>query len=480
MKFSILIPVYNERYTVAELIRRVLDSPLPGGLERELVIVDDGSTDGTREILERLAAEHPEIVYHPHEQNTGKGGAIRTAIRLASGDFCIFQDADLEYDPRDYAQILEPLLAGEADVVYGSRFLSRERRRVLSFWHSQGNRILTAMSNMLTDLSLTDMETCYKAFRTELLKTIPVRSNDFGLEPELTAKVAKRGFRVYEVPISYHGRTYALGKKITWKDGVRAFWVMLKFWVIDDLFSEHAGAEFLASLEKAYHFNSWMADRVRPFLGHRVLEVGAGIGNLSQMFLPRDHYVAAESDELHLKVLRNLALQRPYLEVARLDALESAHFRPYTSNVDTIVCLNLLAQLADPAPVLKNFHDALVPGGSAVVLVPQGPRLYGRLDEALQRRKRYSKQELRSELEAAGFEVERLLEFNKIGAIGWWFNGKLLGRNRIPKFQLKLFDSLVWLWRRLEPVLPWPGLFLIAVARKPAADARPASKVAAG
>ena len=229
MKLSVLIPVYNERYLVGELIRRVLDAPLPRAMQRELIVVDDGSTDGTREILEELAEKHPEIVYHAHEQNQGKAGAIRTAIGLASGEWCIFQDADLEYDPRDYDLVLGPLLSGDADVVYGSRFLPRTRRRVLYYWHSLGNHFLTLLSNLLTGLNLTDMETCYKAFRTDLLKTIPIRSSGFGLEPEITSKIAKRRFRIYEVPINYHGRTYTEGKKISWKDGVQALWVLLKY-----------------------------------------------------------------------------------------------------------------------------------------------------------------------------------------------------------------------------------------------------------
>lgn len=467
MKLSVLIPVYNERYLVAELIRRVLDVPLPRAMGRELVVVDDGSTDGTREILEGLAEKHPEIVYRPHERNQGKAGAIRTAIGLATGDFCVFQDADLEYDPRDYDLILDPLLSGDADVVYGSRFLPRQRRRVLYFWHELGNRFLTLLSNLLTGLNLSDMETCYKAFRTDLLKTIPIRSQGFGLEPEITCKVAKRRFRVYEVPINYNGRTYAEGKKITWKDGFQALWVLLKYRLIDDLYFENAGAHVLSTIEGAHHFNQWMADCIREHVGPRVLEVGAGIGTLTQQFLPRDRYIAAESDPLYLDVLRNLSLERPYMEVAWVDAQKDSCFAPYQGQVDTILCLNALEHVPDAEAALRNFYETLQPGGVAIVLVPQGQGRFGALDEAVGRVRRYSKEELRTALENAGFRIERFFEFNRVGVPGWWLNGKLLGRARMPKYQLKLYDSLVWLWRLVDRALPWQGLSVIAVARRP-------------
>ncbi len=467
MKFSILIPVYNERYTVAELIRRVLAAPLPAGIERELIVVDDGSTDGTRGILEGLAEAHGEIVYHPQPANRGKGSAIRQAIELATGDFCIFQDADLEYDPRDYERILGPLLSGDADVVYGSRFTPRERRRVLYFWHEIGNRFLTLVSNLLTDLNLTDMETCYKAFRTDLLKTIPIRSDDFGLEPELTAKVAKRGFRVYEVPINYDGRTYAEGKKITWRDGVRAFWVMLKFRLVDDLYDGRAAADVSMSLDRAHRFNHWFAESIRPFLGHRILELGARVGTYTQRFLPRDHYVATEIDESQLRVLRNLALRRPNLEVSRLDLTDRRSFEDLAGGFDTVLCVNVLQHLDDVPGALANLSLALCPGGRAIVRVPQGPGRLGSLDRALGYRRRFTEAELRKLLEEAGLVVEAIEDFNRVGVLGWTVNGKLLGRTQIPRYQLKFYDSLVWLWRRVDRWLPWNGLALVARARRP-------------
>ncbi|MBI1355032.1 MAG: glycosyltransferase [Acidobacteria bacterium] len=225
MKLSVVIPVFNEAATIAEIIARVQSV----NVDKEIVIVDDFSTDGTPAALEKLAAQYPNVRTFRHERNYGKGRALRTGFEHAQGDYVIVQDADLEYDPEDYAQLLRPLDAGKADAVFGSRFLSTQEHRVLYFWHSVGNRFLTLLSNMMTDLNLTDMETCYKVFRRELIQAIPLEEDRFGFEPEITAKLAKTGARIYEVGIAYHGRTYEEGKKIGVKDGFRALWCIVKY-----------------------------------------------------------------------------------------------------------------------------------------------------------------------------------------------------------------------------------------------------------
>lgn len=221
---SVVMPVFNEKTTIVEIVERVRDAPY----EKEIIIVDDASTDGTREILEQLA-EASDVTLLQHEKNRGKGAALRTGICVASGDVTIIQDADLEYDPFDYPKILNPILLGKADVVYGSRFIGGQSHRVFYFWHSVGNKCLTLLSNALTGLNLTDMETCYKAFKTEIIKSVDLQEDRFGFEPEITAKLAQMRLRIYEVGISYSGRTYDEGKKIGWKDGVQAIWCIFKY-----------------------------------------------------------------------------------------------------------------------------------------------------------------------------------------------------------------------------------------------------------
>jgi len=222
---SVVMPVFNEAATVSEVIGTVLAQPMV----LELIIVDDCSTDRTFETLERLAQNEPRILLHRHTVNQGKGAALRTAISHATGELVLIQDADLEYDPGEYSALIAPILSGKADVVFGSRFLGGGAHRVLYYWHSVGNSVLTTLSNMATNLNLSDMETCYKVFRRDIIQRITIEESRFGFEPEITAKVARLGARIYEVPISYYGRTYAEGKKISWKDGVRALWCIVKY-----------------------------------------------------------------------------------------------------------------------------------------------------------------------------------------------------------------------------------------------------------
>ena len=464
---SILVPVYNERTVAERSLAQVLAAPLPENMERELIIVDDCSTDGTAAILERIAAANSCIRLIRKSVNEGKGAAVRTAIEHARGDFCLVQDADLEYDPSEYTKLLRPLLDGHADAVFGSRYLAGEQTRVLPYWHSMINKGLTVLSNMFCNLNLTDMETCYKVFRTDLLKSIPIRSDRFGFEPEITMKAAKRKLRIYEVPISYHGRTYEEGKKIGWRDGVKALGVILHFWLIDDLYVQPYGRAFLNNLTGTPQYLSWLTQKLRPHLGDTVLELGAGIGNIAGRLMGRRlRYVAAEKDPLYLHALGNRFLRTPNVDVRQLDPENPGDYQDAGGPFQTVLCINVLEHVDDPDQVIASCAEVIEPGGSLIVLVPQGRRKMGTLDRTLGHKRRFDKKQLRALLAKHGFEVGRLYQLNKIGAPAWWLYSRVLRRGHINKVTLKLFDKTVWLWKRIEGALPWKGLSVVAIAKK--------------
>ncbi len=460
MLVSILIPVYNERTVVERSLAQVLAAPLPEGLERELVIVDDRSKDGTWEILQRLATRHPSIRLFRHDVNQGKGAAVRTAIGHAEGDFCLIQDADLEYDPNEYPILLKPLLSGHADAVFGSRYLAGEARRVLPFWHTVINQFLTYTSNVFSNIHVTDMETCYKVFRTDLLKSIPIRSNRFGFEPEITMKCAKRRLRIYEVPISYHGRTFEEGKKIGWKDGLQALGVILKFWLIDDLYAAEHGRGTLINQTRTPAYVNWVCSLLRPLLGDHTVEIGAGIGTFSSQLMGRRlRYLAVEGDPIHRHALRNRFLRTPNVTVA-------AHCDEVAA-FDSAVGINVLEGAPDPAAVLAELHTALKPGGAALLIAPQGRRNFGSVDEAMGQLRRFDRADLETLLTTAGFTVESMTDMNRAAQPFWWLAGKVLHRRSLSKVTLKIFDKTLWFWRLLDHILPWKGLSLLVVARKP-------------
>jgi glycosyltransferase involved in cell wall biosynthesis len=471
--------VYNERAFIEEVLLRVQASPI----DKEIVLVDDKSTDGTRALLEeldrtqaeggreaivhngkaRLPLENIRFLFQP--QNAGKGAALRRGFEAATGDIVLVQDADLEYDPRDYGKLLEPIFDGRADVVYGSRFLGGPQR-VHYFWHYAGNKFLTLLSDIFTNLKLTDMETCYKVFRREVLQGIKLESDRFGFEPEVTAKIAKGNWRIYEVPISYAGRTYAEGKKISWKDGVRALWAIFRYSLSDRIYAADGhGGEILLRLNRAPRFTGWMADAIRPYVGNRVLEIGAGIGNMTMHLLPRTVYWATDINPAYLDSLERLKINRPYLHVARVDGTDGSSF-PTGESFDTVICLNVVEHLSDDHEALRNIWNVVEPGGRAIVLVPNGPKLFGTLDEVLGHCRRYTEDQLIHAGEAAGFRAEKLLKFNRPGVPAWWLNGQVLRRTTFGLGQIRVLNFLTPLFRVIDPWLPLPPLSLIAIFRK--------------
>jgi glycosyltransferase involved in cell wall biosynthesis len=479
---SVLVPAHNEQYLIEASLARLAvlgQSPLLARIK--VIVVDDRSTDRTPEALERFrAALDPgfgngkfEWVFLRHEENQGKGGAVRTALERADTEFVIIHDADLEYHPRDLLPMLVVALDERADAVFGSRFLSGGFHRVLYFRHRLGNSLLTFLCNLVSDLNLTDMETCYKMVRTSLLRSIPLESRDFRIEPEITIKLAKRAARIFEVPISYSGRTYQEGKKINWKDGVRALAAIARFGLSDNIYkAEEFRDELPARWSRASRYAAWLADRLRPHLGARVLELGAGTGSLTVQLTPREVYWATDPNPHHVRLLEELARTRPYLRAQLTDVARAETF-PAEEKFDTVVAVNVLQRVEDDVEALANIRRVLAEGGQAILVVPQGPELYGSLDRALGHLRRYTGQELAAAGNRAGFALRELEPFNHSGTLVWWLNGKVLGRSTMSLAEIGLLNWLLLIVRECDRAVPLPGLSLLAVFEKmPAEPAR--------
>ncbi len=479
---SIVIPVYNERRTLMTLLARVVRVDL-GGLRKELLLTDDGSSDGTRDLFARLetdwrgmlaeagvpaarlAETELRCLYHP--QNRGKGAAIRTGFDACSGDFVVVQDADLEYDPNDYPRLLAPLLDGRADVVYGSRFIG-DTRRVHMFWHQVGNQMLTLLSNLLTNLNLTDMETCYKVFRADVIKGLKLKSERFGIEPEITAKIAKMRFRVYEVPISYSGRSYAEGKKIGMKDGFEALWCIIRYsWLDSDFTQGGVVEETLSKMNALESFNRHIYDTIAPYCGEKILEVGAGTGNITRFLLSKSEVVATDLNPSSIERLKDEMTGMDGFEAFTWDVAKAPRKALKDGKFDTIVCLNVLEHVDDHQAALGHMRDLLAPtNGRLVLLVPAYEALYSDLDRNLGHFRRYEREALQALLKETGFEVERCFRFNLLGVLGWFLNGRILKKARLPVGQLGAYEMIAPLALPLESRVDLPaGLSLIAIAR---------------
>lgn len=466
---SVIVPVYNERATLRRIIERLRETRLPGEGRFQIIVVDDFSTDGTRDLYPAIRPLVDKILLHRHNQ--GKGAAIRTGLEHATGDYVVIQDADLEYNPAEFAKLLAPLLDGRADVVYGSRFLGGEAHRVLYFWHTVGNRLLTLFSNMMTDLNLTDMETCYKMFRREAVEGLTIEQNRFGVEPELTAKLARRNLRFYEVGISYDGRTYEEGKKIRLKDAFQAVVCILKY---SRGRYRDIGRQTLQRLETADDYSEWIHDRIAGYLGDSVAEVGAGMGALARRLARKPRLLLLDLREDYVEYLQRAYAAYENIEVRAMNILEpDADLQ--RGEFDSVVSCNCLEHIEDDTAALRHMAAMLRPGGRLTLLVPAFNALFSPMDANLGHWRRYTRRSLEARLREAGLEPEFSSYMNIVGGAGWFVTGRLLRKGVIGRWDIRLHHLVQpvarWIERRIFRDRPPFGLSLICVARRPAAPA---------
>ncbi|CAN5321705.1 hypothetical protein BH18ACT5_BH18ACT5_16380 [soil metagenome] len=460
---SVLMPVYNEQRTLREIVARVLAAPVD--LDLEMICVDDCSRDRSWEVLQELSESDARIKIFRHEMNRGKGAAIRTAIAQMTGDIAVVQDSDLEYDPADFPKLLKPILDGRADAVFGSRFAASPERRVLLYWHSLGNKFLTWLTNVLNDLNLTDMETCYNAVSADVLKDLRLESERFGIEPEITTRLAQWGARIYEVPISYSGRGYAEGKNIGWRDGVQAMWLLMKFRFVDTRFSKRASQDAFETMALSPRVSAWTVSQFESVLGKRVLEAGFGAGNITRHLLDREQLTLVDVDDYYVRLIRRRWGHLENVEILKGDLEDPSLYEKLEGPFDNIVNINVLEHLDDPGSAVRGFARVLRPGGTIFVLVPAHPWLFSHVDRAIGHRRRFEPAELRRLLEQENLEVVSLQQFNRMAVAGWLFN-KATGSAGLRTWQMRVFGLLLPLARLVEKIKVLPGLSLVAIARK--------------
>jgi SAM-dependent methyltransferase len=472
---SVVVPCFNEEATLAASVNRVLASPYTA----EVIVVDDGSTDSSPEIASDAARADGRVRLLRQPRNLGKGAALRRGFRAATSDYVVVQDADLEYDPQDWQHLLEPLIDGRADVVYGSRFLgSSGAHRVLYFWHAVGNRFLTLTANAFTNLNLTDVETCYKAFRRDVIQGIDLREDRFGFEVEVTRKLARAGCRVYEVPIRYDGRTYEQGKKIGWRDGVNALWCILRYSRVGDRLagqqgkppakSEDVDAELagtLTALENADAYADWVHTLVADHLGERILEVGAGHGTMTERLAKHGHVTAVESSPRAAALLESRFENEPRVDIVAgaIDKIaEDARF-------DAAVLINVLEHVDEDTDLLRDLVARLRPGGTVTVFVPAHDWLYSDLDRRLGHCRRYRLSSLAEAMGSAGLSIDLMRYVNSPGALTWLIGARMLGlspsRRWVHTYQRSVLPAIARVERARE--MPF-GQSLVAVGRVPA------------
>lgn len=484
-RLSIVVPFYNEMRSLPTVIERLLAVDFAAmGVETELVFVDDGSADGGRFLLDPPPRDDFRLIVH--ERNLGKGAAVRTGLKAATGDILCIQDADLEYHPAHLPELIEPILKGEFEVVYGSRF--KGSAAGLSYTQRVANRLLNWTINVLFNRYLSDVCTGYKAFTRKAFEGLALTAKGFAVEVELTAHFLRKGLVIYEVPISYRTRTYREGKKLRFSDGLRAAGAALRYRFRS---APEAGGPLsrrapdapgaldavegsmgtihtlgLEDLRAAVRYRRYLFDMIEPHLGDSVLEVGAGLGDFAAQLTGRKRLVVTDSDPFCLRSLRDRLGDRPEVEVQALDLLREVKVDP---PVDSAVAINVLEHIEADVRALRTLGSIVVPGGNVVVLVPGYPSLYGEFDRAVGHVRRYTPAALRQAVEAAGLQVTVLKPVNLLGGLAWWAAVRMGGQARPTPALVKLYDSLIVPLvaaseRRFAPPF---GQSVICVARVP-------------
>lgn len=456
MKLTVVIPVYNEENTFLELFRQVVSEKH----QKEIIIIDDFSTDGTRDILKSLPQDdHLKIIFF--NKNMGKGAAIREGFKHATGDIVIIQDADLEYYPDEYENLIKPIVDKKADVVYGSRFLGAHS--VHFFWHFLGNKIINLINNIILNTFLTDMMTCYKAFRLPVLQSLELKANRFGIEPEITAEVFRRGYKVYEVPISYNGRGYEDGKKIKCVDFFKCvYWLLRANYRIQNI-----SHDTLIKMKQMKNNNEWVFKKIKPYIGQNTLELGSGVGTFSNLFAKESkHLLISDINDDNINILKQKFIGNRRITIKKLDAAK-VNEHVDAESFDTVIAVNMLEHIENDVSVLSGVYKVLTKHGKLILLLPAHKWLYGTLDKEIGHYRRYSKDELQQKLTQSGYLIDKIEFINMFSTFGWYLNFKILKKKIMPPSMLGIVDLLIPVFQIFENLIKPPfGLSLFVVAKK--------------
>ena len=473
MKLSVIIPAYNEEFTISRVIEAVKAVDLPAGVAREILVVDDGSTDGTLHALSLFSSD-PSVRIIKQPLNKGKTAAIRRGLEAVSGDLVVIQDADLEYDPTEYPAMLAPIIEGRADIVYGSRFKGSIRKM------KNINRLANIFSNLtfnfLFGQRLTDINTCFKLFRTSDIRSISICSSHFAFETEVTAKLIRKGLRIVEVPISYEARSIFQGKKIDWTRAIGMYLAIIKYRFDRDTIQAPdatAGSlyDILAAQQRIDNYPRWIHKNISPYIKGDVLDIGSGLGSIVRFFksLEIKSILPTDVNERMLVMLRGIVSgNEKFMQPEKFDISSSEDMdRMGRDRFDTVTCVNVVEHILDDETAFKNTYALLRKGGRLCLVVPAIKGIYGSLDEMCGHHRRYSARELKAKLIEAGFSVKKLYFMNMFGVITWFFAGKIFRCRKFSDRSLRVLDKLVPTLRAMEHfVCPPFGQSIVAIAIK--------------